>query len=157
LVTGPAVRVFEIVSKGTVDAYASLAISETVAFKVSQFTKSVLLIPGKLVTPTFMMFANPKKWSTLSVADRDAILAVSGENIARMSRGWHEWSQKIEIEYRAGGTPIAEASGALLVGLEKAWRPLHDEWIAEANKAGVDGKAAFAYFIEQSKPGAAAR
>jgi TRAP-type C4-dicarboxylate transport system substrate-binding protein len=151
IVTGPAVRIFEIVSKGTVDGYATLGISESVAFKVSQFTKSVLLIPGKIITPTFMLFANPKKWASIAAKDREAILAVSGEEVARLSRGWHEWSQKVEAEYRAEGTPITEASGELLAGLQRAWRPLHDEWIEEATKLGVDGKAAFAYYVEQSK------
>jgi TRAP-type C4-dicarboxylate transport system substrate-binding protein len=157
LVTGPAVRAFEIVSKGTVDGFASISIGEAMSFKVAQFAKSVLLIPGSLTAPTFTMFVNPKKWAAIAANDRQAILELSGERIGRLSRNWAANNRMLEEQFKAEGKPVAVAAGALLADLEKAWRPLHEEWIEEATKAGVDGRAAFAYFVEQSKAAMAGR
>jgi TRAP-type C4-dicarboxylate transport system substrate-binding protein len=157
LVTTPAVRMFEVVSKGTVDAYVSISIGEAHAFKVAQFAKSATLVPGKLLAPTFSFFINPKKWAAISEQDRQLILSVSGEKLARLSRNWEEKEKGSHEEFKAMGKEIIEASPKFAADLERAWRPLHDEWIEEATQLGVDGKAAFAYFIEQSKAVAAER
>lgn len=157
LITGPAVRVFEIVSKGTVDAYASISIGEAMNFKVAQFAKSVTHVPGGLTAPTFTYFLNPKKWAAINDKDRQAIIAASGENIGRLSRAWRENDEQLTAQFKGEGKPIIVAVGPLLADLEKAWKPLHEEWIAEATTAGTDGKAAFDYFVAQSKAVAAER
>lgn len=157
LVTGPAVRVFEIVSKGTVDAYASISIGESMNFKVAQFAKSVSFVPGGLTAPTFTYFLNSKKWSQFSEKDRQAIQNVSGENIGSLSANWRKSDEQLTAQFKSEGKPILVASGQFLSDLEKAWNPLHEEWIADTTKAGVDGKAAFDYFVTQSKAAAAQR
>jgi len=157
LVTTPAVRMFEIVSKGTVDAYVSISVGEAHAFKVAQFARSATLIPGKMLAPTFSFFINPKKWAAIPERDRTLILGASGEKLARLTRNWDEKEKNAEADFKAMGKEIIVAPPKFAADLEKAWRPLHDEWIAEANKLGVDGKAALAYFLAQANAVAAER
>ncbi|MGH8632570.1 MAG: TRAP transporter substrate-binding protein DctP [Burkholderiales bacterium] len=156
VVPGPAVRIFEIVSKGTVDGHAGLAIGDLERYKIDQFTRSVTLVPGKLFAPTFTVFMNEKRWAALSERDRKAIEGVSGEALARLARNWDEADRAGEQRFRAG-KQVVTPSSSFVADLEKAWKPLHEEWIANANKSGIDGKAAFGYFVEQSRAVSASR
>lgn len=156
VVPGPAVRIFEIVSKGTVDGHAGLAIGDLERYKIDQFTRSVTVVPGKLFAPTFTVFMNEKRWTGLSERDRKAIEGVSGEAMARMARNWDEADRPGEQRFRAAKL-VMTPSASFMADLEKAWKPLHEEWIANANRSGIDGKAAFGYFVEQSRAVSASR
>ena len=151
VVPGPAVRIYPIVSKGTVDAFSGLSIADAFRFKVAQFAKSFTKIEGNIFAPSFSAFVNTAKWNKISKKDRDAIRNISGEALARRSRVWDLDDAPAEEKFKSAGKPIIQASPAMMQDLRKAWAPIKDEWIAQADKLGVDGKAAYAYFIEQSK------
>jgi TRAP-type C4-dicarboxylate transport system substrate-binding protein len=151
VVPGPAVRIYTIVSKGIVDGYSGLGLQESIRFNVAQYTKSCTIIPGSVFTPTFSMFINPKKWASLSKADQAAILKLSGEHIGRLTYNWDKIDIKGADNLRAKGVKVTEASPAFAAALRKAWTPIHQAWIKEANKLGVDGKAAFDYFRAQEQ------
>ena len=109
-----------------------------------------------MFTPTFSMFINPKKWAAIAKQDQAAIEKLSGEYVGRLTRNWDKVDVKGADNLRAKGIKVTEASAAFAAALRKAWSPMHQAWIKEADKLGVDGKAAFAYFrVEQQKVEAA--
>lgn len=152
VVAGPALTVYQLVSKGVVDAFASLSILDNYSFKIQQFAKSCTRVPGALFTPTFVMAINPKKWASMSARDRKTIRDNSGEKIARLSRhGWDDLIRPAEQKYVSSGGKIIEPSKSFVAAMRKTWKPLHERWIKEADKLGVKGREAFSYFVTQSK------
>ncbi len=151
VVPGPGARVYSIVSKGIVDGYSGLSVSDAYSFKASQYAKSCTIMPGGVFTPNFTVMVQPKAWSSLSEADRKAVMSVSGEKLALGSRHWDAVEAKAQARFKADGKDLRTASPALQAALNKAWTPIHQAWIDRANKLGIDGKAAYDYFRAQAK------
>jgi TRAP-type C4-dicarboxylate transport system substrate-binding protein len=151
VVPGPAVRIYTIVSKGIVDGFSGLGLQEAIRFKVAQYAKVCTVIPGSVFTANFSMFINPKKWASIPKRDQAAIEKLSGEYIARLTRNWDVIDVKGPQNLRAKGVKVITASPQFMAALRKAWTPMHLAWIKEANKLGVDGKAAFDYFRAQTR------
>ncbi|MBL8378778.1 MAG: TRAP transporter substrate-binding protein DctP [Burkholderiales bacterium] len=151
VVPGPATRIHEVVSKGVVDAHASLGFHTILAFNAMPYTKSATEIPGRMNASSFSVFLNLDKWNAISQKDRAAILSVSGEKLARQSRAWDLVEEDSRKKFIDSGKRVQQASPEFMAALQKAWAFAEEEWIAEAGKKGVDGKAALAYFREQAK------
>lgn len=151
VVPGPAVRVFEIVSAGTVDGTSGLAVADMVRWKIDRYTRSCTLIPGKVFAATFTLFVHPDKWNQISARDREAIMSVSGEALARRSKVWELDDAVLEESFRKSAKPLIQASPAFHEQLKRGWQPLYDEWIAEAKKHAVDGRAALDFFAAQAR------
>lgn len=151
VVSGPAVRMYEIVSKGTVDAFVGIPYSDVKNFKLVPYTKGVTVVPGKIAGASFSMFMSEKAWSGVSKKDQAAIDGVSGELIARHARSWDE-DDKIGVkELEAAGAKQVTAPPAFMAELQEKLKFLEDKWIKEAETAGVDGKAALAFFRAEAK------
>lgn len=151
VVPGPAVRMYEIVSKGTVDAYCCLDLADSYAFNVAQFAKSMTVVPGAMFSASFSVFVSKAKWNALSQKSRDLIASLSGEKLARRSKGWDEAVVQAEARFRSEGKRILEAPPALVAALRAAAQPVHDEWVKEVNALGVDGRAALEFYQSESK------
>jgi TRAP-type C4-dicarboxylate transport system substrate-binding protein len=147
VVAGPAVQMLEIISKGVVDGYTGIPISGAVQFKVIEYTKSATLFKRKIFTPTFSFFIHEKKWNAISATDREAIVGVSGEKIARHFGQVQDGVQKKAREQvRAGPVQLIEGSDATLRQLEALGQPIIDEWLKKVAALGVDGKTVIEYY-----------
>ena len=147
-VPGPAS--YEIVSKGTVDG-TTFSFSDVFNFRISKFMKNVLVIPGGLYTATFALIMNQKTWDSLSKEDQKAIESVSGEKFARYGRSWDESDRASWDKLQKAGIKVAFISQSDRAALEKKLAFIPEQWIEAANKRGVDGAAALAYYREQVK------
>ena len=78
-------------------------------------------------------------------------MKISGEALARRAAADDAHNEAIKKDYLAHGGIIVKASPEFNAALKKAWKPLYDEWIAEANKEGVDGRAALDYYLSEAK------
>jgi len=146
---GPAVRMYEVVSGGVVDAYCCVNYPSIEVFNVVQFTHSATDIPGGVFAPTFAYFVHNDVWSQISPEDQAAIQAVSGEVMARNAGGADPLSIEARDRFIAGGGQVLDASPEFVAQLDAAWAPIHQGWIDSANAAGVDGAAALAFYREQ--------
>jgi TRAP-type C4-dicarboxylate transport system substrate-binding protein len=155
VVSGPAVRMYEIVSKGTVDAYVGIPYSDVKNFKLVPYTKGITVIPGKFAGASFSMFMNAKTWAGLSKKDQDAIDSVSGEMIARHAKAWDDDDKVGLKELLAAGAKQVQAPPEFMAELQNKMQFLEDNWLKDAAAAGVDGKAALAYFRAEAKAAAA--
>lgn len=157
VVPGPAVRSYELISKGTVDYYAGLGFDDSVGLNLMQFAKHVLQFKGGLNSPTFSFFISKKKWDSLSAEDKAAIEKVSGENLARLSRAWDDGEAKAKAKFIENKVEITQASPEIQKALEDKWGKFQQDWVEKANSLGVDGKAALAFYLAEVKKIAAER
>jgi TRAP-type C4-dicarboxylate transport system substrate-binding protein len=145
---GPAVRMYEVVSGGVVDAFCCLNYPSNEVFNVVQFTRSATDIPGGVFAPTFAFFVHNDVWNQISAEDQAAIRSVSGEVMARNAGGADPLNDQARERFAAGGGQVIEASAEFLAQLDGAWAPVYQHWIDSANAAGIDGAAALAFYRE---------
>lgn len=154
VVAAPAVRSFEIISGGTVDAFAGYAPADAFAFKTLQYAKHITDLPGGLTAPSFALFINKKKWESLTPADRNAITRLSGESLAARFSGMDEVDNKVRADAAAQGVSIKPASAAFAAEVARLAEPLVQGWLKDAKAAGVDGAAALAFYKQQAEQAA---
>ena len=119
-------------------------------FKLAKTLKFTTVVPGGIYNVTFHVAANPKKWATLSAADRAAIMKISGEAGARAIGGsWDVGDRRGAAYSKSSGAQWTEMDAAFRTQVEKAFRPMRDAWVESAKTKGVDGEAALAFMREQ--------
>lgn len=150
VVAAPAVRSFEIISGGTVDAFVGYAPADAFAFKTLQYAKHVTDLPGGVTAPSFALFINKKKWDSLTPADRDAITKLSGEALSARFGAMDAVDDKVRADAAAQGTSFKPASAAFAAEMAKLAEPMVQGWLKDARAAGVDGAAALAFYKQQA-------
>ena len=150
VVPTPGVKAYDVVSKGIVDGMV-FPIGDVWKLKMMPYVKHLTKVPGKVYGSVFSLYMNQKVWDRLSKADKAAVLASSGEKIAADSRNWGDVDKEAEEIYRKRGIGVVEASAGFAADLKKLWAYQDAEWIERANAAGVDGKAALAFFRAEAK------
>lgn len=156
VVPTPGVKAFDVVSKGIVDGMV-FPIADVWKLKMMPYVKHLTKVDGKVYGAVFSLYMNQKVWNRLSKADKAALIAASEEKIAADSNNWGGIDIEAEALYRKRGIGIRNASAAFTADLKKLWAYQDEEWIAAANKAGVDGKAALAFYRAEAKRIYAAR
>jgi TRAP-type C4-dicarboxylate transport system substrate-binding protein len=150
IVPGSAARMYDVVSKGIVDAFCCINYEVMSVVKVMQYAGAVTEVDGGVAVGVFSLFISNGKWKQISREDQEAITAISGEAIARRAAKIDAHNEEIKKDYLAKGGVVVEANATFNDALKKAWRPLFDRWVADANKEGVDGRAALDYYLSQS-------
>lgn len=149
-VSGPAVRIHETVSTGVVEGFVGIPLIDADGFKALNYARSVTTFPRNITIPTFSMFLSPETWEAISEEDREAIMSVSGETLARrVGKAFDEANAAVRENLRKKGIPFVDGSDALYQTMREAGEPLIADWIEAAGNLGVDGEAAMAYFQEQ--------
>jgi TRAP-type C4-dicarboxylate transport system substrate-binding protein len=155
VVAGPAVRYFEMVSKGMVDAYVSVTPLDVMGFNLARYTKTGMNLPGLGTAGSFSLVMNDSKWKKLTPAEQAAIGKVSGEAFARSLAAMDGANKAAIKSMQDQGVKFFDAPPALVQDLGKAFAFVEKEWIAEVGKRGVDGAAAAAFYrAEQARAGA---
>lgn len=149
VVPGPAVRIHDIVSKGVVDAFVGIGPYHAEAYNAAQFAKSITILPGGISAPGFSIIVNKAKWSAIPKADQDLVISVSGEALARASAVYDQANKESLERLEKAGMKKLTASPEFISQLQQNWAFLEAEWIANAAKRGVDGKAALAFYRDQ--------
>ena len=158
VVPGPATRVYPIVSKGTVDAFAGLNMADAHGFNVEQFATSVTDIPGSLFSPTFSLFMNKDKWKDLPRDVQQIIESKSGESFARRARNWDEPAIKATKEHREkSGKAWHAPEPDLMNAVTRIAEEMQNGWVKQMNGLGIDGRSALVFHKETAKRVAAER
>ncbi|MCA0205323.1 MAG: TRAP transporter substrate-binding protein DctP [Proteobacteria bacterium] len=146
---GPAVRMYEVISGGVVDAYCCINYPSVENFNVMSFTRSSTEMPNGFFAPAFAFYVSSDIWNTISPEDQETIRGLSGEALARRLAAADEINTESRAAFEAAGGAIHPASEQMLSDLYAAWAPIYQAWIDSADAAGVDGAAALAYYREQ--------
>ena len=149
VVAVPAVRYFEPVSKGVVDAYAGTTALDAVSLNLVPHTKGILRFKDLGTAGSFAMVVNPGKWNKISAADRSAIMALGGTAFAARMGALDEAVAGAYKRIEESGVKVQEASPQLNADLKKAYAFLEEDWVKEASRRGIDGAAALRHYREQ--------
>lgn len=149
VVSGPAVQMTEIIQRGVVDGFVGIPASDTRAFNVAPYAKSVTQTKRKIFAPTFSFFLSSEKWAEITVEDQAAIKAVSGEEFARLAGGvWGGIEAKI-LDELPGSMEVVEASDEFEAELVAASSGFVDGWKTAVAEKGIDGAAALEFYSGQ--------
>ena len=141
---------YQLVSRGIVDGLI-MPTGDMRTFNMLQYTDYAIAIPGKIYNGSFSLFMNLDAWDALSSTDQQAILDVSGETFAHHARAWDESDRQAMDEMAHRGIERTTATGTFLGELRAALAFIDDEWIREADRRGVDGRAALEFFRAEAR------
>lgn len=140
----------EAMAKGTIDV-SQFPWESMKGFRLNEVSSHHLVIPGGTYAGIFWMTMSKKTWNKLSDAQKEAVTSVSGEWGTRyLSQEWdRQEAVGMEVAQKAGNT-ITTLSKEETAKLFDMTRVFADDWIAQANEAGLDGAALMANFNEIS-------
>ncbi len=150
LVVTPGIKTFEVVSKGIVDG-AILPYSDIYKMKMIPYIKTIYTIPGKFYNTPFSTIMNQKKWDGLPADIKKAIESAAGLNIANHGRHWDDAGTAALPAFKKAGINVTQVSPDVIRVMKEKFATFDAQWIANAAKKGVDGKAALTYYRQQSK------
>ena len=147
VVSTPAVQSGEIISRGVVDAHIGLDPQAVRNLQLGDYTKSMTQFSRSLYTTSFSLVINKDRWAKISAADQAAILKVSGATFAAMAGGaWAKDNAAALQTLQAKGLKVVKADPAFEAELIKASAGITAGWVQKATAAGIDGKAALAFY-----------
>jgi len=150
VVSGPAVQMNEIISRGVVDAYVGVSPTSVRDFRIIPYTKSMTEFDRGIYSTSFSFLMSEKKWNALSKKDQDAIMSVSGAKFGRMAASyWVEADKTAEVELKKAGVKVVKADPKFEAALIKIGDGLTKKWIATANKRGLDGQATYDFYVKR--------
>ncbi|WP_322317345.1 TRAP transporter substrate-binding protein DctP [Hydrogenophaga sp.] len=150
VVAAPAARSHEIVSGKTVDAFVGYSVSDANGLKTLSYATDVTDLPGNLTAPSFVLFINKKRWDALSEKDRKAIDSISGEAFAQNMKMYDDLEAKIRADAAAKGIKFHMASESFQKDLRALAAPITQEWLKDAQKAGINGPEALEFYRTQA-------
>jgi TRAP-type C4-dicarboxylate transport system substrate-binding protein len=98
---------------------------------------------------TFSYYFSKPAWAKISPKDQELVRSVSGEKLARHCRLWDEMDVDAYKKFKDAGVPIVDASAEFVTKLKEAWVFTEADWLKDAAKRNVDGRAALAFYREQ--------
>lgn len=142
----PASETFEILKSGIADGLF-FPKDSVVAFKLVPLINHMTVVPGGLYNVSFGLWMNEAKFKSLSKADQDAIMKVSGENFARMAgKVWDREDDAGLKAMQADKVIVRNANPALVAEIKAKTDSLEQAWYNEAKAKGIDGAAVMAEF-----------
>jgi len=113
--------------------------------------RTVTEIRNGVYTPTFSVVLSNEAWEKISPADQTAILAVSGEELAKRSSAWDTFDNGLRSKMLEMGLKAVIADKALLAELQDQSRIGLENWIAAADEKGISGYEAVNSYMETLK------
>lgn len=152
VVSTPAVKANQIISRGVVDAHLGLDAQALKAFQLMPYTKSMTRFKRAVYTTSFSFFINKDKWAEISPEDQAAIMSVSGEKLAAIvGSSWDRENESAEKSFAEAGISVVDADPAFEQALIDASGFVTEAWIAKATKAGIDAQGALEFYSASLK------
>ena len=143
----PISEMYELAATGVVDGTFN-ARTAVFDWKLNKVMPYLTVVKGGIGQPVMAFLVNEKKWNSISAADRDAIMAISGEKLAALAgKSYAQHELDAQQKLSADGMTIKDASPKLMAELQQALKPMGQAWIDSAKKAGMaNPEAALAEF-----------
>lgn len=150
VVSTPAVKSNEIISRGVVDGHLGLDPQAVQAFQLMPYTRSTTSFDKDIYSTSFSVFANSDKWMEISQEDREAIMGISGDVLGgAFGARWNAAAKAAEAAYGEAGIEVIAADPAFEAALVEASGFVTDGWLKAAGEAGIDGAAALEFYKGQ--------
>jgi TRAP-type C4-dicarboxylate transport system substrate-binding protein len=148
-VSGPATKAYELLEGGVIDASLH-ALESVVNFRLDGKLKNHTLIPGGLYDATFFIGINEGKFKSLSAADQQAIMKVSGEALSRRwGQGFDKENKAADAKLRANGHKFATPNPTLVDNIRKVRTAMLADLQKEGPSFGVKDHNAMVTFYQQ--------
>lgn len=145
----PPTQTYEAASQGVIDG-AFLTLEGLRSFRVAEVAPYTLSLPGGLYRGSFAIVINPDTWGSLSAADREAIMGVSGERLSRLFGEMMDISDESGVAFaKEQGNTFTEASPEVVAAARELTADLESTWVENAAKSGVEAQAALDFFKAQ--------
>lgn len=150
VVSTPAVKSNEIISRGVVDGHLGLDPQGVQAFQLFPYTKSNTRFEKPFYTTSFSVFINKDKWAELSPEDQEAIMGVSGPVLgAKAGARWKAATDAAVADYAEAGIEVLDADPAFEQALIDAAAPVLEDWLKLATDSGIDAQGALDFYRGQ--------
>ncbi len=147
VVSSPAVKSNEIISRGVVDAHLGLGGDAIKAFQVVPYSKSMTKFSKPLYTTTFSFVINKGKWAEISEEDQAAIRAISQEKVGMAaSATWDMVSGSVYATFDELNIEVVDAAADLETAFMDAAKPITANWVKKTTEAGIDADAALEFY-----------
>jgi TRAP-type C4-dicarboxylate transport system substrate-binding protein len=141
---------YDALSRGVVDAsFASMEAAE--GWKWAEVTKFIIESSAIGYTTSFFVVMNKRIWNSLDPDTQKTIEKVNEEWIAKEGSAWERSElagKEFAIKMGVKVTPFSKEEDEKVA---KAVRPLLDEYVANAKKAGLPGDEALRFCVDQLK------
>jgi TRAP-type C4-dicarboxylate transport system substrate-binding protein len=142
---------FDYVSGGIVDG-AVTGKGSLISFQLARFSKYMTLFAGQLGYNSFSFFMNEKKYQSLAPEDRAVIDRVSYEGFARMAaQGFVDQDNLGDAAIKENNITVIRASADFMAAARAKVPFFKEQWLAAAKERGVDGPAAYDYFVKTAE------
>ncbi len=146
-----ATKAHESLQRGTTDA-AFFPWEAVHGFKLSKLVKFHLEIPGGLYTTPFMVAMNQKKYDGLPAYAKRALDSAGGAAGSKLiGQGWDAADGVGMGDAKAVGNKIQTIDAGEQKKWAKSIQIIKDNWIAKANKKGLNGKALLDELLQMMK------
>lgn len=150
VVSSPAVKSNEIISRGVVDAHLGLGGDAVKAFQVVPYSKSMTKFTKPLYTTSFSFVINKDKWAEISAEDQAAIRGISQDKVGMVaSATWDSVSSGVYATFDELNIEVVDADPGLESAFMDAAKPITAAWLAKTNAAGIDADAALAFYKQR--------
>lgn len=146
VITQPAPKSYEILSAGIADGIM-FPTESLKSFKIAGLVKHTSYVKGGLYSSSFWFAMNKGKFNSLSKADQDAIMSVSGEKFARLAgEGWDRADKEGRAAMKEAGGTIKEVKPEFITALKQVTERLERDYGAKMDAMGIDGAGAIKFF-----------
>lgn len=150
VVSSPAVKSNEIISRGVVDGHLGLDPQAVKAFQLMPYTKSTTTFQTPTYSTSFSVFMNADKWAEISPEDQEAIMSVSGDALGEtFGARWDKAAAAAVAAYADAGIEVVEADPAFEDALKEASAFVTAGWLKAATEAGIDAQGALDFYRSQ--------
>jgi TRAP-type C4-dicarboxylate transport system substrate-binding protein len=95
---------------------------------------------------------NEAKFNSLSPADQQAIMRLSGERFARLAgQSFDDSDRKAVVMLNENKAEVTTAAPKFVEEIRQVTQPVIDRWIKQASEKGIDGQAALAMMRAEAK------
>jgi TRAP-type transport system periplasmic protein len=139
----PVTEMYELATTGVVDG-TFFSLMPIISWRTQDAFKNITMIPGGMGQSVIALLINEERWESLPEADREAIMSVSGPNLAALIGGvWQEDEDRgAELLEEIGGFTYIEASDEFFEAFQAAVAPVEAAWVERARAAGIEDPAA---------------
>lgn len=138
----PVTEIYEMVSSGLVDGAFFPPVDHR-SFKLTQALPRATALTGGISCSAIALLVNEAKWQSISASDREAVMKISGEAMARLAgKAYDDASREALEDLKKGGGTVEAASPQLMTDLRQRLAPVEQDWSARARKKGVADPAA---------------
>lgn len=150
VVSSPAVKSNEIISRGVVDGHLGLDPQAVKSFQLMPYTTSTTAFETPVYSTSFSVFMNADTWAEISPEDQEAIMSVSGEVLgAAFGARWDKAAAEAVEAYAEAGIEVVPADPGFEAALMEASAFVTAGWLEAAGGAGLDAQAALDFYKAQ--------